>query len=156
MNKNILRILAHILQEMKSPDFDDTDLQTITEMLMDRGFSEEEVMQAISWLDELEEDDYHAIDQDDFLHLPRPIWRQMNALEKDIISPSAFSYLFRLRESGMIADAEMERIIDRATRLDLQQVNVEEMKDLVAVVLLDVEKNASDGYFQFFVNQQPH
>ena len=76
-------------------------------------------------------------------------------MEQDVISPSAFSYLFHLREIEMIGDAEMERIIDQAMRLYLPRVDVEEMQDLIALVLLDFENNATNGFFQFSANHSP-
>ena len=153
MNKKIVKILSHLMQRINTSDLDESDLQMITDTLMDQGFTEDEIMAAIAWLSDTDDDE--PVQEFEF-DLPRPVWRQLNEMEQEVISPHAFSYLFHLREMNILGDAEMERIIDRALRLDLDQIGVEDMQDLIAVVLLDFEKNASNGYFQFTSSHSPH
>ena len=88
--------------------------------------------------------------------MPRPIWRKLNEVERDAISPKAFSYLFHLREMDILTDDSMEKVIDRAVNLRLDSMNVEDMKDLIAAVVLDFEDSASRGYFQFTTTRSRH
>ncbi len=155
MNNRILDILTFVMKEIRDNIFDDIDLQFIMDVLSERGFTEEEINSAMSWLMNHGES-FDRIIQGQTSEVPRPIWRHLNELEKSIISPIAYSYLFHLRELEILSDDEMEAIIDRAVRLSVPQVDVEDMQDLIALVVLDLENSAPDGYFQFTSTHLPH
>jgi uncharacterized protein Smg (DUF494 family) len=155
MKKRILDILSFVIREIRDNSFDDIDLQLIVDILAEQGFSEQDISTAMSWLM------HHGEAIDRILQgypgvVPRPVWRQLNDLEKSAISPNAFGYLFHLRELKLLNDMEMEKIIDQAVSLQITHLNVEDMQDLIAAVVLDFEKSASQGYFQFTTTRLPH
>jgi uncharacterized protein Smg (DUF494 family) len=155
MNHRIFKILSFVIKEIQKNSIEDIDLNVIVEALEDRGFSEDEIATAISWLGSKDEV-MDAILYDTGGSLPRPVWRQLNDMEQHAISPSAYSYLFHLREMQILADHEMEMVIERAVKLDIPQIGVEDMQDLIAIIVLDFESTASEGFFQFTSNQLPH
>lgn len=155
MKRNILDILTFIMSEIQSNPLQDIDFDLMVETLEEHGYSDEEISAAMDWISQHSESIDRLVSTGNS-DLPRPVWRQLNDVEKDAISPNAFSYLFHLRELELLRDDEMEAIIDRAIHLDLPSLNVEDMQDLIAIVVLDYENNASKGYFQFSINQLPH
>jgi uncharacterized protein Smg (DUF494 family) len=155
MNRRILKALAYLFRELSYNQLEDLDLQMVTDLLMEQGFSDEEISIALTWIGDQNEWD-NTYDPLEFQGLPRPVWRQLNDAEQDVLSPKAFGYLVHLRESNVLGDAEMEMVIDHAIRLDIPQMSIEDMQDLIAVVMLDVESNASHGFFQFTPNRLPH
>jgi len=155
MNKRILEILTFVMKEIRDNTLDDIDLQFIIDMLSDHGFSEDEITTAMSWIMDHGEN-IDRIIQGQTSGVPRPIWRHLNEIERSVISPTAFSYLFHLRELEVVSDNEMEAIIDRAVKLSMPQIDVEDMQDLIALVVLDIENSAPNGYFQFTSTRLPH
>jgi len=155
MNKRVLDILSFVMKEIRENFFGDIDLQLIIDILSDQGFTDDEISSAMSWIMNHGE----SIDRIIKGHpadVPKPVWRLLTETEKDIISPEAYSYLFHLRELELLSDDEMERIIERAVSLQMSQLDVKEMQDLIAAVVLDFENSASEGFFQFNSTLLPH
>lgn len=155
MNKRFLDVLTFVINEIREQTEGDIDLQAVIDILEDEGFSEDEISSAMSWLMHHGEN----LDRITTTHIsafPRPLWRSLNDVERDAISPKAFSYLFHLRDLNVLTDDNMEKIIDRAVGLRLFQMNVDEMKDLIAAIVLNFEDSASKGFFQFTTTMYPH
>jgi uncharacterized protein Smg (DUF494 family) len=155
MNNHILDILALIMKEIQQSESEDLDLQLIIDILSEQGFSDDDISTAITWI----MNNQNHIDrmiQGSPAGIPRPIWRHLNAGESNAISPRAYSYLFHLRELQLLSDDDMERIIERAVTLHISQIDIEDIQDLIAAVVLDFESSASDGYFQFTTTNLPH
>jgi len=155
MNKRLLDIIATIMREIRENSFENIDLQFVVELLLERGFAEEDVTAAMVWLM------HHGETIDRLIknksnQVPRPIWRNLHESEKSAITPEAFSYLFHLRELELLSDDDMETIIERAVNLKSPSLDVEDIQDLIALVVLDFERSASDGYFQFTATRLPH
>ncbi len=155
MNKRVLDILSIVMKEIRESFYGDIDLQLVMDILSDQGFTDDEISSAMNWLMSHGE----SIDRIIKGHpadVPKPVWRLLTHAEKEIISPEAYSYLFHLRELELLSDDEMERIIERAVSLQLPQLDVKEMQDLIAAVVLDFENSASEGFFQFNSTLLPH
>ena len=155
MNKRFLDVLTFVINEIQMNPQSDLDLQTLVDILEDEGFSQDEISSAMSWLMNNGES-LDRIATGYASHFPRPVWRTLNEREQEAISPKAYSYLFHLREINVLSDDKMEKVIDRAVNLRLLQMNVEDMKDLIAAVVLDFEDSASRGYFQFTSTPYQH
>lgn len=155
MNKRFLDILTFILNEIREQSNTDIDLQMVVDLLEEEGFTEDEITSAMSWLMSHGENlDRTAVAPT--TAFPRPLWRTLNDVEREAISPTAFSYLFHLRELNLLSDDSMERIIERAVGMRLFQIDVEEMKELIAAIVLNFEDSAAKGYFQFTTTPYPH
>jgi len=155
MNRRLLEIIAYAMKEIRDNSFENIDLQFIMDVLLERGFSEEEITNAMSWLVNHGETIDRLI-QNPKSDVPRPVWRQLIEYERMAISPQAYSYLFHLREMELLSDDDMETIIERAVNMKLPSMEVEDMQDLIALVVLDFENSASEGYFQFTANHLPN
>ena len=155
MDKRFLDVLTFVLNEISENSDGDLDLQTVIDVLEEEGFSEDDISSAMSWIlnhgDQLD-----RITTEQKSNIPRPVWRSLNEIEEESITPKAYSYLFHLRELNILSDDNLEKVIDRAVDLRLMRMNVEDMKDLVAAVVLNFEDSASRGYFQFTSTRYPH
>lgn len=155
MNKRLLEIIAYAMKEIRDNTYDNIDLQFIMDVLLERGFSEEEISSAMAWLVNHGESIDRLIKKKSE-GVPRPVWRQLNETERHAISPEAYSFLFHLREMELLNDDDMETIIERAVNIKLPSLDLEDMQDLIAIVVLDFESNASEGYFQYMANHLPN
>ncbi len=154
MNKRVLEILTYVMQELET-SFKDVDLQLVVDILSEQGFSEDEISVAMTWL--LNNADQGVqVTNGQPPGIPRPLWRMLSETERNVISPKAFSYLFQLRELELLSDDIMENVIEKAVNLPSLYVDIEEMQDLIAAVVLDFENSASEGYFQYTVTRLPH
>ena len=155
MNKRLLEIIAYAMKEIRDNSIENIDLQFIMDVLLERGFSEDEISSAMAWLV------HHGETIDRLIKkqndgVPRPVWRQLNETERQSISPEAYSYLFHLREMELLNDDDMETIIERAVNIKLPSLDIEDMQDLIAIVVLDFENSASGGYLQYTANHLPN
>ncbi len=154
MNKRFLDVLNFVLDEMSEDSSGDLDLETMVDAMQDEGFSDDEIQSAMSWImsngDSLERSSIQ------FSAVSPPIWRMLNEIEEQSIPPKAYSYLLKLRRLNILTDDNLEKVIDRAVDLRLFNMNVEDMKDLIAAVVLNFEDSASKGYFQFTTTRYPH
>ncbi|MBN1466629.1 DUF494 family protein [candidate division KSB1 bacterium] len=155
MDKRFLDVLTFVLNEINENSDGDLDLQTVIDVLEDEGYSEDEISSAMSWIMN-HGDQLDRITTEQKSNIPRPVWRSLNDIEEETISPKAYSYLFHLRELNILTDDNLEKIIDRAVNLRLLRMSVEDMKDLVTAVVLNFEDSASKGYFQFTSTRYPH
>ena len=154
MDKRFLDVLNFVLDEMNESGSGDLDLETIVDVMQDEGFSDAEIQSAMSWI--MNNGDGFERNSVPLSNVPRPMWRTLNEIEEQTISPKAYSYLFHLRQLNILTDDNMEKVIDRAVDLRLFNMNVEDMKDLIAAVVLNFEDSASKGYFQFTTTRYPH
>src|SRR3990172_1694310 len=129
MNNRIIEILTYIMKEIQENSVDGLDLQLIVDLLADQGFSQDEIKRAMIWLMNHGDNLDRSINKKNS-GIPRPLWRQLNDFERDAISPSAFGYLVHLRELDLLSDDDMETIIDRAVKIQLPHMNIEDMQDL--------------------------
>lgn len=155
MDKRFLDVLTFVLDEIRENSHDNFDLQNLVDILEEEGFSADEIKSAMSWIMN-HGDQLDRITAEQKGNIPRPIWRSLNQIEEESISPKAYSYLFHLRELNILTDDNLEKIIDRAVDLRLMRMSVEDMKDLVAAVVLNFEASAAKGYFQFTSTRYPH
>ncbi len=155
MDKKFLDIITFVIKEIRENSDGDIDLQTVVDILEDEGFSDEEISSAMSWIMDHGEQLDHMPTEHRGTY-PRPVWRSLNEIEQSTISPTAYSYLFHLREQNILSDDSMEKVIDRAVSLRLIQMTVEDIKDLIAAVVLNFEDSAAKGYFQFTSTHYPH
>ncbi|MBN1482676.1 DUF494 family protein [candidate division KSB1 bacterium] len=155
MDKKFLDIITIVLDEIRENANGDIDLQNVIEVLEDEGFSEDEISFVMTWIMN-HGDQIDRITTEQQSTIPRPVWRSLNEIEAQSISPKAFSYLFHLRELHILTDDNMEQVIDRAVDLRFLQMSIEDIKDLVAAVVLNFEDSAAKGYFQFTSTHYPH
>jgi len=137
VQERIVEILMYVLSEVqrtKKP-LGEIDFSS----LVQKGYTQDEIVTACSWL----QDRLHS----DTKIFSRPAGQQSDSFrilhnaEKYVISSDAYGYLIQLRQLNLISVNELEVIIDRAMLSGFEQLTVDEIKAIVASVILDVERN---------------
>ena len=145
MQERIVEIIIYLLEEFRHQQSDET-YHDLSNELISRGYTENEINFAFSWVfnhlhsksaDTAEQFKYSA-DSNRVLH----------DVERMIISPEAYGYLLQLKFLGLISDYELESIVERLLSVGTSTVSLEDVKALTASMLLGSDSNNSwDGVF---------
>jgi uncharacterized protein Smg (DUF494 family) len=148
MNERVVEILVYIMNEMQGEKPVQNHLEIISRDLLQRGYTENEISSAFSWLYER----YHS-ENEELVRLVGPTlpgaYRVLHDLERIVISPEGYGYLLQLKHLGILDDADIELVIERAMMLGATRLPAEAIKALVAATLFNLE-GASDGAFFMF------
>ncbi len=131
VRERVLAIVSLIAQYvMEEPElFNERD---IVEQLLEEGFAADEIDAAFSWMERLSlSDGKHDGEQ----QLTQPTYRIFTGEETQQLSSEARGFLVRLRTLGILNDDLQEEIIDKALRLNEDEVSLKEIKALTALTL---------------------
>ena len=133
MKESVLDILIYLFEnyfdaELQSAPEPDRD--TLKEELERAGFSEREVGRALEWLEQLCADPERAgaIPPSRSIRVFDP--REMARLDSD-----CRGYILYLENIGIVNAAQRELVIDRLLALDARQIDIEQVKWVVLMVL---------------------
>jgi len=94
------------------------------------GFGEQEIERALDWLDGLNAAEAAAGDA------PRSAAiRIYDPVELDRLDTAARGYLLHLEQLGILSPAQRELVIDRLLALDTDEIDIEQIKWVVMMVL---------------------
>lgn len=139
MQERIVEILMYVLSEVqrtKKP-LGEIDFSS----LVQKGYTQEEIVTACSWLQERLHSDSKVFDRP--AGQESASFRILHNAERHVISSDAYGYLIQLRQLNLISVNELELIIDRAMLSGFEQLTVDEIRAIVASVILDVEHDES-------------
>lgn len=131
--EKIIEIIVYLLAEMKEhKQIGEADMENLSRL----GYTQNEINTAFSWIytkiyagEKIFSDEKSVSRSHRVLH---------NA-EAFIISAEAHGYLIQLRELGLISDMDTEVIIDKIMLSGYTNVELEDMKIIIAGYLLDTE-----------------
>ena len=138
MNERLVEILIFLMQEIQHNRKGMDQLDGLSKELREQGYTENEINAAFSWLFErieAQKDDVFLKDQG----AGESSFRVLHEVEKMVLSPKAYGYILQLRELGLITQAEMEQIIERAMMLGVPQIDIEDVKSIVASIFFNGE-----------------
>jgi uncharacterized protein Smg (DUF494 family) len=148
MNERVVEILVYIMSEIRVGKPATNNLEIISRDLLQRGYTENEISSAFSWLF-----DRYQGESEELVRNTGPTlagsFRILHDLERIVISPQGYGYLLQLRELGILNDAEMEHIIEHAMMLGATRLSEAAIKSLVASYLFNLESNSDGGFFLF-------
>ena len=148
MTERVVEILVYIMSEIRDGRPAPNHLEIISRDLQQRGYTENEISSAFSWLYER-----CQIDNEEIVRLAGPTlegsFRVLHDLERIVISPEGYGYLLQLKHLGILSDAEIEQTIERAMMLGATRLSEAAIKSLVASTLFNLE-GASEGSFFVF------
>ena len=141
----VMEIILFLVGEMRrNKQLGDIDLAK----LADRGYTESEVSTAFSWLfDKMA----LSVTQSNVTRLPQKLelgiqpFRVYHDLEQSFLSTEARGYLIQLRELGLLADSEMELLIDRLWFTGTQEVGLDTVRDLATSIIFDFDDSSNVG-----------
>jgi Smg protein len=133
MKESVLDILIYLFENYFDADLDcapEPDRDTLRDELERAGFSEREVGRALEWLEQLSADPNRT----GALPGSRAI-RIFDAREQARLDTECRGYIMYLENIGIISPAQRELVIDRLLALDVQQIDIEQVKWVVLMVL---------------------
>jgi uncharacterized protein Smg (DUF494 family) len=148
MNERVVEILVYIMSEIHGTKQVTTKLDVLSRDLLQRGYTENEISSAFSWLF-----DRYRADFEELIRNTGPLlnnsFRILHDLERMIITPAAHGYLLQLRALGILDDGEIEQIIERAMMMGGSRIDENEIKALIASTLFNTS-GTPEGSFLFF------
>jgi len=132
MKESVLDILIYLFENYFDADLDcapEPDRDTLRDELERAGFSEREVGRALEWLEQLSADPQRGA-----IPGSRAI-RIFDAREQARLDTDCRGYILYLENIGITSAAQRELVIDRLLALDVQQIDIEQVKWVVLMVL---------------------
>lgn len=133
MKESVLDILIYLFENYFDADLDcapEPDRDTLRDELERAGFSEREVGRALEWLEQLSADPHRA----GTIPASRAI-RVFDAREQARLDTDCRGYILYLESIGIISPAQRELVIDRLLALEVRQIDIEQVKWVVLMVL---------------------
>ena len=111
----------------------------ISKDLIGKGYTENEINAAFSWLFERFKSDSEDILVNEEADVNS--YRMLSDIERLVVSSKAFGYLIQLRQLRLIEQSQMEQIIERVMMLGVSSIGIEEIKTVVAALFLNSDNS---------------
>jgi Smg protein len=140
MRERIVEIIVYLMSELRNDiPLNEIDLSVLTS----HGYSPTEISTAFTWL-------YDKINTGEKMvsHVSASSphsFRVLHDAERMVLSSEAYGYLIQLREIGLIAESDIESIIDRVMLAGYPVAGLAEVKSITAAVLLDNDDSYNTG-----------
>jgi Smg protein len=129
---NVLKVLIYVYDHyMLADPADVPERRRMLEDLQKRGFSVSEVVHAMEWLSALVGDQRAGPDDS----RPEAGLRIFVDGELSRLSPDSRAFLMMLDRQHVLTPRQRELVIERALALDVEEVDVEQLKWVVLLVL---------------------
>jgi len=134
MSETVLDVLMYLFETYSEQDLEkepEPDQSILREELLQAGFGEPEVDRALDWLDGLT-----ARNMEPFSIQPaeRSV-RLFNQFELTRLDPDCRGYILYLEQIGILSPVQRELVIDRLMALGSGDIDVEQVKWVVLMVL---------------------
>jgi Smg protein len=134
MRERFLDIVTLIARYMFEEGRGTEDEQAITDALVAEGYERRDVQEAFEWLEQVAaaragRPDDRAPDDG--------AARVLTPAEQLKINPQAFGFLIRLRQLGLADTLALERILERAMGVDTDEIGLDEVRAIAALVIFD-------------------
>ncbi|MGH8175496.1 MAG: DUF494 family protein [Steroidobacter sp.] len=133
MKESVLDILIYLFENYFDTELEsapEPDRDTLKDELERAGFSEREVGRALEWLEQLSADPLRA----GAIPASRAI-RIFDPGEQARLDTECRGYILYLENIGILNAAQRELVIDRLLALDARQIEIEQVKWVVLMVL---------------------
>ncbi|HEX7079794.1 MAG TPA: DUF494 domain-containing protein [Gammaproteobacteria bacterium] len=131
MKESVLDVLMYLFESFAEGEGEpEPNRNELKEELVRAGFGHREIERALDWLDGLNAADVPSGDA------PRSAAiRIYDQVELDRLDTVARGYLLHLEQVGILAPAQRELAIDRLLALDTDEIDIEQIKWVVMMVL---------------------
>ena len=132
MKETVLDVLMYLFESfIDSDDEPEPDRNELREELERAGFGDREIDRALDWLDGL-----NSIGDVTASTLqPSSSIRVFDAIELERFDSHSRGYLLHLEQLGILAPPQRELVIDRLLALDSGEIDIEQIKWVVMMVL---------------------
>lgn len=153
MKENVLDVLMYLFENYMDEDSDiEPDREILQSQLLDAGFADTKIDKAFDWLEGLgtQDEQLHSDDEKSI--------RLYTHGEQSRLDTVSRGYLLFLEQIGVLSSATRELVIDRVMALEETDVDLEELKWIVMMVLFNLPgQEAAYSYLEemVFHNTQP-
>ena len=151
MNERVLEIVVYIVDTMSSGEDENiaSEMEGISDRLIERGYSETEIDFAFSWLTEnlndLEKDD--MIDFDKLIaQFPESNWSTFTKSELNTLPTNS---PVPLKELDIIGDDEIEHILANSKKFGKYGVSISEIKAKINNMILNPDDFSNGSFFVY-------
>ena len=132
MNESVLDVLMYLFENFSEREYEHApDQMVLREELLQAGFGEPEVDRALDWLEQLA-----ANETEPFANNPaKRSVRMFSALELARLDTECRGYVVYLEQIGILSPVQREVVLDRLMALDSIDIDVEQVKWVVLMVL---------------------
>ncbi len=136
MKENVLDVLMYLFESYMDEEAEiSPDQESLKTELLEAGFPQAEINKALAWLEGL------AALQDDHAARPnsgvRPSFRVFTEQETGKLCMDGRGFLLFLEQVGVLDAVSRELVIDRVMALETDEINLEELKWVVLMVLFN-------------------
>jgi Smg protein len=132
MKEDVLDVLMYLFETyIETEDEPEADQNTLRIELIKAGFNNNEIDKALDWLDGLAEHNENFIENNDTANATR-IYNSAEISQLDVSCRGFISYLEQI---NILTTTQRELLIDRLLALDAQDINVDQIKWVVLMVL---------------------
>jgi Smg protein len=132
MKENVLDVLMYLFETYVDTDEDpEPDQNELRGELASAGFGDAEIDRALDWLECLSEDQEGLL----FNAQTARGTRVYNRVEQERLDVSCRGYISYLEQIGILSPAQREILVDRLLALDAPDIDVEQIKWVVLMVL---------------------
>jgi len=141
MKESVLDVLMYLFESyVESQDEPEPDRNELKVELGRAGFHDREIDRALDWLD--------GLNPADASNPPRnSAFRVFDVAEQERLDAASRGYLLQLEQIGILKPAQREIVIDRLLALDNEEIDVEQTKWVVMMVLFS-QPGQQDAYAQ--------
>jgi Smg protein len=131
MKETVLDVLMYLFESfVESEDEPDPNRNELREELERAGFGDREIDRALEWLDGLNVAEVAPS------QAPNPAATRIYDLdEQERLDAAARGYLLHLEQIGILSPPQRELAIDRLLALDSEEIDIEQIKWVVMMVL---------------------
>lgn len=151
MNKRILNIIGIIVKQVLMNKEILLNENEILEYLLSTGYSIEDINTAFSWIRELTGD--RQVSTKKIKFKPNAI-RILSLMERMNFSVEAYGFIIKAKELGFIDDEMQEEIIERSQYLSTEEVGIDEIKHIMASVVMSYTGERLGDYIDRFINNE--
>ncbi len=129
MKETVLDVLMYLFESyVESQDEPEPDRRELKQELGRAGFHDREIERALDWLDGLSSSGSGSSPQ-------HTAFRVFDTVELERFDAKSRGYLLELEQLGILQPAQREIVIDRLLALDHDEVDIEQTKWVVMMVL---------------------
>ena len=150
MDHNIVEILVLLMREYPEGAIEIEEFEPLTQDLIDRGYSQQEIETALFWFQNRSDGQEMAVMKDEY---SSQSFRVLHDIERSVVTPQAYGYLIELRQLGLINLGELNMILEKALILGGQKVTYEDVKMLAAAQILDQDAGVPMLGQSYYINQ---
>ena len=133
MKENVLDVLMYLFEHYMDDDAEgDPDREDLETRLQEAGFPPEEVDRALDWLDRLVSEEPVAA------RVGSEAAQRVYTLEEQSrLDLEARGFLVFLEQNGLLTAGTRELVIDRVMELDAEEIDLDQLKWVVLMVLFN-------------------